>query len=302
MQEAPSGFRPKKRWGQHFLADPVILDDLVRAFLPRPSDRVLEIGPGTGALTRRLEAKVGRLVAVEVDPALAEALRGPGAGAPPGYEVLEADILAIDPEILWRALLLPPGGRARLVGNLPYNIATAIVLRFLPLRERVSDLMVMVQREVAERIASAPRRKSYGGLSVLCQTLSRVESIRRLRPGSFRPRPKVESEVLRLTLRDPGGAAGRDTEGFARMVLACFAQRRKTLLNNLSRPGALAGPASGKPGAPPGGAAAARTLLQRAGIDPGCRAEEVDPAGFQRLFETARSEAAAGRTTGGAPV
>jgi 16S rRNA (adenine1518-N6/adenine1519-N6)-dimethyltransferase len=279
MQDTPSGFRPKKRWGQHFLADPRILDDLVRAFLPRPTDRVLEIGPGTGALTRRLEARVARLVAVEVDPALAEALRGPGAGAPPGFEVLEADILALDPEILWRTLALPPGGRARLVGNLPYNIATTIVLKFLPLRDRVSDLMVMVQREVAERIASRPRRKAYGSLSVLCQTLAQVESIRRLRPGSFRPPPKVDSEVLRLTLKDPGGAAGQDSAGFARLVHACFAQRRKTLLNNLSRPGALAGNAS---------AETVKTLLEGAGLDPGCRAEEIPPDGFQRLFRIMR--------------
>jgi 16S rRNA (adenine1518-N6/adenine1519-N6)-dimethyltransferase len=275
MPVTPSGFRTKKHWGQHFLADPGILDSLVRAFLPRPTDRVLEIGPGTGAFTQRLEAKVARLVAVEIDPALVEALRGPGAGAPPGFEVIEADILAIDPETLWRALRLEPGGRARVVGNLPYNIATAIILKLLPLRERVEDLMVMVQREVAERIVSPQHRKSYGSLSVLCQTLARVESIRRLRPGSFRPRPKVDSEVLRLTLRDPGGAAGRDTQGFAALVHACFAQRRKTLLNNLSR-----GDAFG---------AEARSLLERAAIDPGRRAEEIPPADFQRLFNvTAR--------------
>lgn len=267
MPDAPSGFRHKKQWGQHFLADPVILDQLVSAFEPRPSDRVLEIGPGAGALTQRLEAKVGRLVTVEIDPALAEALRGPGAGAPPGFEVIEADILAVDPETLWRALGLAPDGRARIVGNLPYNIATAILLKFLPRRDRVSDLMVMVQREVAERIASPPRRKSYGSLSVLCQTLARVESIRRLRPGSFRPRPKVESEVLRLTLRDPGGSAAADPEGFAALVHACFAQRRKTIANNLNR----------------------RDALERAGIDPRSRAEEIAPEGFHRLFEILRA-------------
>jgi len=130
---------------------------------------------------------------------------------------------------------------------------------------------VMVQREVAERIASPPRRKSYGSLSVLCQTLATIESIRRLKPGSFRPRPKVDSEVLRLTLRDPGGAAGRDPEGFAHLVHACFAQRRKTILNNL-----LAA-----------GMAGARPLLEAAGIDPSSRAEELPPERFQRLLEIA---------------
>jgi len=135
---------------------------------------------------------------------------------------------------------------------------------------------VMVQREVAQRIRSRPAPKTYGSLSVLCQAFARVDSIKRLGPGSFRPRPGVESEVIRLTLRDPGGTAGADIEGFAALVRAAFASRRKTLLNNLAALPAGAGERLGARGA--------TALLGEAGLDPGRRAEEIPVEGFLALY------------------
>ena len=288
MRPETKGFRPKRRFGQNFLINQGAADGIVQAFSPRLDDRVIEIGPGQGVLTRRLAGRVGRLLAIEVDRSLAARLSlslgrpGPdlpasGAAAPaaPGpVEVVEADVLSRDLGE-WLDLLGASTERpARLIGNLPFNIATAIVLRSLSLRPRLRDLMVMVQREVAERILSPPGRKSYGGLSVLCRTYARCDSILRLGPGSFRPRPKVQSQVVRLTLRDPGGRAGADPEGFALFLRRAFRARRKTLLNALSADF-------------PGGADAARALIAAAGLDPRCRAEELGPDRLALLFESA---------------
>ena len=278
MRYAAESDRPRRRWGQNFLVNEGAADAMVRAFSPRPGDHVLEIGPGRGVLTRRMAGRVARLVAVEIDSALASALSG---SLPPSlpsgaFEVIWGDVLAIDPGELLDRLGATDDSPGRVIANLPYNIATAVILRLLTLRPRLSDLMVMVQREVAGRIAARPGSKAYGSLSILCQTLARVDSILRLGPGSFHPRPRVDSEVIRLVLRDPGGAAGRDFEGYAVLVRAAFAARRKTLGNNLavlpSPDGAL-------------GHANATALLRSAGIDPGRRGEEISVERFQALFE-----------------
>lgn len=286
MRLGPEGFRPKRRWGQNFLVDPAALQAIALAFRPAPSDRVIEIGPGDGALTRRIAPRVFSLTAVEVDPDLAASLRS----SLQGMRLIEADVLALETEALLRDAGATPETPVRLLGNLPYNIATAVILRFLPRHDLVRDMMVMVQREVAERILSAPHRKEFGSLSVLCRTFAKVEKVRRLRPGSFRPRPRVESEVIHLVLRDPGGAAGVDPEGFAVFVQGCFEQRRKTFHNNLARVLAPSGP---------GADGRARALLDQVAIPPMGRPEEVPPEGFQRLFEVFRRERS-GRTP--APV
>jgi 16S rRNA (adenine1518-N6/adenine1519-N6)-dimethyltransferase len=274
MRLGPAGFKPKRRWGQNFLVDPGALAAIAAAFCPTAGDRVLEIGPGDGALTRRIAPRVASLLAVEVDPALAAALRIEFADR---VRVVEGDVLAFDPEKLLADAGAAPGRPVRLFGNLPYNIATAVILKYLRRHDLVRDLMVMVQREVAERILAPPRSKEYGSLTVLCRSFAKVERIRRLRPGSFRPRPKVESEVIRLALRDPGGASGTDPGGYGRFVQDCFGQRRKTFLNNLTR--VLAAGGAGE-----GAHERARALLEAAAIDPGGRPEEVSPEGFERLF------------------
>ncbi len=288
MRDQPSGFRPQRRWGQNFLVNEGAADHIVAAFAPRAADLVLEVGPGRGALTRRLLGRVERLAAVEVDPRLADRLRqelaGPGPSRPAGgataVDVVAADILEIDLEALLRRLGAAPDRPARVLANLPYNIATAVILRLLEHAALLRDLMVMVQREVAERLRAAPGGRDYGGLSVLCQSRARVEAILRLRPGSFRPIPRVESEVVRLTLFPAAGegahaAAGSTSPALPRLLRAAFAQRRKTLLNNLAGLSRADGP--------PLGAAAAAALIAAAGLRPGMRPQEVPVDGFLAL-------------------
>ncbi len=293
MHAPAEGFRPRRRWGQHFLVNPGAIDTIIGAFGPGPDDLVLEVGPGPGALTRRLAGRVRRLVAVEVDPDLAARLRAdlmptdPGAGV----EIVESDILRIDLDGVLAGLGASPARRARVIANLPYNIATAVILRLLERRALLSDLLVMVQREVAARLLSPPGRKTYGGLTVLCQAQARVESILRLRPGSFRPSPKVDSEVIRLTLRDPVQIG--DLAGLPELLRIAFERRRKTLLNNLARL-PRTGPGGGAP--PFGaettlGAAAAEALIRGAGLDPGCRPEHVPLPGFLDLLRSWRERA-----------
>lgn len=277
MPRAAEGDSHRRRWGQNFLVNEGAADAMVRAFLPRPGDRVLEIGPGRGVLTRRLAGRVARLVAVEIDPALASSLPQTLAPSlPPGaFETIAGDVLAIDPAELLDRLGATDERPGRVIANLPYNIATAVILRLVTLRPRLRDLMVMVQREVAARIAARPASKAYGSLSVLCQSAAHVDSILRLGPGSFRPRPRVDSEVIRMILRDPGDVAGRDFDGFAALVRAAFAARRKTLGNNLALLPAATGGL---------GRANASALLRSAGIDPGRRGEELTVEQFQALF------------------
>ncbi|PYT18125.1 MAG: ribosomal RNA small subunit methyltransferase A [Acidobacteria bacterium] len=279
MRDTPLRLRSRRRWGQNFLVNQGAADTIVTAFRPRPDDRVLEVGPGHGALTRRLAGRVRNLVALEVDPALVPVLRRELEGNQ-GLEVLEGDVLTVDLRSLLRRIGATPDEPARVIANLPYNIATAVILRLLEERAVLRDLLVLVQREVAQRIASAPGRKTYGGLSVLCQARARVEMLLTLRPGSFRPIPKVESELIRLTLSGPrdewARAGGALSPGRLEALLrVAFAQRRKTLLNNLAR---LPGPR----GAPLGPTEAER-LIRRAGVEPGARPEEIPVAGFITL-------------------
>jgi 16S rRNA (adenine1518-N6/adenine1519-N6)-dimethyltransferase len=267
--------RPRRRFGQNFLVNPGAIDTIVRIFRPAPEDLVLEVGPGRGALTRRLAGRVARLAAIEIDPDLAAALRRDleTPGSEGRVRIVRGDVLRIDLEALLRDLGAGPGRPARAIANLPYNIASAVLLRLLSLRRLLSDLLLMVQREVAARILSPPGRKTYGGLSVLCQAQARVESVLRLRPGSFRPAPRVESEMIRVV---PLPTGAPDTAGLEAVLRAAFASRRQTLLNNLAR---LRGV----------GPAGAGRIIREAGLEPGMRAEQVPVAGFLALVRAAGS-------------
>lgn len=279
MRGTPLRTPAQRRWGQNFLVNQGAADSIVAGFRPRADDLVLEIGPGKGVLTRRLAGKVRSLLAVEIDPDLADLLRAEFAEAD-GLRIVHADILKSDLRAALLELGAAPGKRARVIANLPYNIATAVILKLLAERALLSDLLVLVQREVAERIASPPGRRSYGGLSVLCQVHARVEVLLKLRPGSFRPVPKVDSALVRLTLRTsdegtdrPGGVV--PPGALEEMLRVAFGRRRKTLVNNLA---SLPGPTGA-----PFGSDAARRLIVTAGLDPGARPEAIPVEGFLAL-------------------
>jgi 16S rRNA (adenine1518-N6/adenine1519-N6)-dimethyltransferase len=211
-----------RRLGQHFLR-PASVERLVRLVDPDPKDVFLEIGAGRGALTLPLAGRAARVVAVELDSSLARRLR---TDAPANVEVVEADALAAD----LRALV--PAG-SRLVGNLPYYVSSPLLRRFLDLRDRVRDLHVMLQDEVARRVASPPGSKQYGILSVLYALYADADLPLLFPPGAFVPPPKVHSAVLRVLFREEPRAEVRDLEAFERFVQKAFARRRRTLENNL---------------------------------------------------------------------
>ena len=269
MLKSTSRSTTRRRWGQNFLVNAGACDAMVEAFRPSAEDRVIEIGPGDGVLTRRLIGRVGRLRAVEVDPALAGRLErdldlaGGGAAA-----IVRGDILDLDLSVLLDEVGSTPGSPARVIGNLPYNIATAVVLRLLLESHRLRDLLVMVQKEVAERIVAAPRSRAYGSLSVLCQTAAHIDSVLRLGPGSFRPRPRVDSEVIHLRLKRPPPIDGPGRRALASLLRIAFAHRRKTIQNNLA--------------ASLGHLHAGR-LLREAGLSPGMRPEEITVQQFVTL-------------------
>lgn len=257
----PGAHRPRKRFGQHFLHDPGVIARIVRAVAPRPGQALVEIGPGTGALTAQLLAAAGELDVVEIDRDLAARLES----APPGpgrlhvhrADALELDLAALRPD--------SPGLRWRVVGNLPYNISTPLLFHLLGQLPLVEDMVFMLQREVAERLCARAGSGAYGRLSVMVQASCEVDLLLRVGPGAFHPPPKVDSAVLALRPRADRPDAER-LQWLGRVTALAFGQRRKTLRNALR-----------------GHVEAAR--LQALGIDPGARAETLDVGRFLALAE-----------------
>lgn len=211
-----------RRLGQHFLR-PASVERLLRLIAPQAHETFLEIGPGAGALTFPLAARAGRVIAVELDARLVERLR---AMAPANLEVVSGDALQVN-----LASLLPE--RARLVGNLPYYVSSPLLRRFLDLRERIIDVHVMLQEEVARRIASPPGSKEYGVLSVMFGAWARVDVPLTFPPGAFQPPPRVSSAVLRARFLTPPPVPIQDVRAIEKLLHTAFAHRRKTLENNL---------------------------------------------------------------------
>jgi 16S rRNA (adenine1518-N6/adenine1519-N6)-dimethyltransferase len=211
-----------RRLGQHFLR-PASVQRLLATVAPRAEQTFLEIGPGGGALTLPLAARAKRVVAVELDAALAQRLR---ARAPANVEIVTGDALTVDLQAL------APAG-ARLVGNLPYYVSSPLLRRFLALRAHLRDLHVMLQEEVARRVASPPGSRDYGILSVLYALWADVDVPLRFGPGAFDPPPKVSSAVLRARFLAEPRAEVSDLERFERLLMDAFARRRRTLENNL---------------------------------------------------------------------
>ena len=256
--------RPKKRYGQHFLQG-AWADKLVAAIGPHPGDSFLEIGPGPGALTLRLAPRVAHLTAIEVDRDMVALLRP---RLPPNVTVIEQDFLEADIDDVLA------GRRTRVAGNLPYNVSSPILFRLLDAHRRqrgIVDATLMLQREVAERVAAGPGTKDYGVLSILVQLHANVRRVLSLPPGAFRPQPKVHSAVMKLTFRAPAVRVV-DEATFEAMVRSMFTQRRKTLSNALT------------PFAEARGESAADALAE-AGIDRTRRAETLQLAELARLAD-----------------
>jgi 16S rRNA (adenine1518-N6/adenine1519-N6)-dimethyltransferase len=241
----------RKRFGQHFLHDEAVLDAIAQAVSVDPADLLLEIGPGSGALTAKFAGRPRRFVAIEIDrdlaPRLAQRFRD--------VEVVTGDAQRVE--------LGPLLGneRWRVIGNLPYNVTSPLLLRFIGERARVQDMHFMVQSEVAERLAAQPGNKSWGRLTVMVQFHCTVEHLFDVGPESFSPRPRVWSAVVRITPREQHTRPD-DTAAFERVVRLAFSQRRKRIGNAL---GELA------------------IDFEAAGVDAGLRADVLAVADFIRL-------------------
>lgn len=219
--------RPKKSYGQHFLVNAGAADAIVAAAEADAASRVLEIGPGRGVLTGRLLATGAAVTAIEADPELEPGLRAQF----PALNLVMADAVAFD-----YATLGP--GPITLVSNLPYNVSKPLLMRFYAERARFPRWVLMMQKEVADRILAKPGTKDWGPLGILLQNVCAVERIATLGPGSFRPPPKVDSTVLRFDVRPAPCEAMDDEKRFGDKLFALFQERRKTLRNRLKALGA----------------------------------------------------------------
>jgi 16S rRNA (adenine1518-N6/adenine1519-N6)-dimethyltransferase len=263
----------KKSLGQNFLVDESVVARIVREVAPRADETVIEIGAGRGALTARLAEQAGRLLAIEFDRELIPLLRERFGGRE-NFTLVEADALAID----FCAAVLP-AQEARVVANLPYNISTAILQRLFEQRRCLTEMILMLQREVVERVTAAPGTGERGYLSVLTEAYCEAHPLFDVRPEAFRPVPKVWSTVVRLRVRESVAAEVSDQALLWRVVGAGFAQRRKTIFNNLRH----APPALLPQVAAAGGADA---LLETAGVEPQRRAETLTLAEWVALART----------------
>jgi 16S rRNA (adenine1518-N6/adenine1519-N6)-dimethyltransferase len=254
--------------GQHFLRDRTVVDRVLELVAPTARDLVVEIGPGRGALTESLAARAGRLLALEIDGGLAAALQARFADAP-SVEILQADARRFDYAGL-RGRRPDPEGRVLVAGNLPYSVGKPILAALVESGAAIDEMTLMLQKEVADRVAAPPGSKTYGALSVLTQAAAAVRLAFPVPPGAFSPPPQVDSAVLHLRPHREPPVPLPDPRRFAAVVRAAFGQRRKSLANALAA--GLAVPAE-----------TARDRCQAAGIDPGRRAETLSLAEFAHL-------------------
>ena len=252
----------RKRFGQHFLVDAYAIDAIIRAVGPAPGEHVIEIGPGEGVLTGHLVDSGAEVLAIEIDRDLVQRL-GARYGARANFHLHAGDVLKFD-----FAALPPVTGGYKVVGNLPYNISTPLILALLRHSSLFSRLVVMVQREVAERLAAAPGGRDYGRLGIMVQRRCRVRTVLEIGPDSFDPPPKVDSSVVELV---PEGTALDEAfeDWLGEVVRVAFSARRKTLAN------ALRGLIE-------------RAVIESADIEAGLRPEQLSVADFVRLARVAR--------------
>ncbi|MEC9482300.1 MAG: 16S rRNA (adenine(1518)-N(6)/adenine(1519)-N(6))-dimethyltransferase RsmA [Halomonas sp.] len=227
MSSRPPVHRARKRFGQNFLRDPGIISRIVRAIAPLPGQRLVEIGPGQGALTEPLLEEAGALDVVELDRDLIPGLRVQFFNYP-DFTIHEGDALKFD-----FAALRGEGPPLRVVGNLPYNISTPLIFHLLTARGAIADMHFMLQKEVVERLAAEPGSADWGRLSIMAQYRCRVDALFVVPPEAFVPRPQVDSAIVRLVPHEVLPHPAIDEVLLADVVREAFAQRRKTLRNNL---------------------------------------------------------------------
>ena len=258
---AAHGLDARKRLGQHFLLDLNLTRRIARAAAPLGEGTVIEVGPGPGGLTRALLLEgAGRVVAVEIDARAVGALQELADAAAGRLRIVQADALEVD-----LANLGPPP--RRIVANLPYNVSTALLVRWLHQADEIADMVLMFQKEVADRLAAVPRSKDYGRLSVLAQHVCTVQRLFDVAPSAFVPPPKVTSSVVQLRPR-PADCRLADLRALERVTAAAFGQRRKMLRGALAR--LFSDPVA---------------VLTGLGLRPTARAEELTVADFVRLSE-----------------
>jgi len=245
---------PRRRFGQNFLVDPHYIARILETVDPKIGDNVVEIGPGLAAITTGLIERVGHISAIEIDRDLAKDLRA--TYSPQQLTLHEADALQFDFTGL--------GERLRIVGNLPYNISSPLLFHLAEFADRLLDIHVMLQREVVARMTAEPATPDYGRLTVTLQANFRLTRLFVIPPGAFRPAPKVDSAFVRLVPLGDAKLAIADEALFARVVMAAFGQRRKTLRNALS-------------------SICDETKLRAAAIDPAARGETLSVADYVRL-------------------
>jgi 16S rRNA (adenine1518-N6/adenine1519-N6)-dimethyltransferase len=253
--------RAKRRLGQHFLSDPRLLSRIADALEAGPGDTVLEIGPGLGGLTAPLTEKAARVIVIEKDRDLVPDLRSRF----PGIEVIEGDALELD----WHAAAGTVGSSFLVTGNIPYNITSPLLDKAL-LPPRPSRIVFLVQKEVAERVAAEPGTEAYGALTIGIQAVARVERLFTIPAGAFKPAPKVDSAVLRLTPLDQPLVSDAERESFRALVVGLFGFRRKQLVRGLRE---FTGWTAER----------VTELLRGVGLDGAHRPEVLSPAEFVRL-------------------
>lgn len=265
-------FPIKKRLGQNFLINPRILDRITEAAEIGPGELVVEIGPGLGALTQSLAEKKASVLAVEIDQGILPILKQHMQDYP-NVKIVNADILKVDLDKLV-AEHFEVDRPYKVVANLPYYITTPIIMYLLEQKFRLASIVIMVQKEVAERMTANPGKKDYGALSVAVQYYTEASLVTKVPPSSFYPAPEVDSAVVKLKLREKPPVDARDEKLFFQVVKAAFAQRRKTLLNALH--GFFKGYSK----------ETLQELLGVCGIDPGRRGETLSLDEFATIANT----------------
>jgi len=268
---AEYGLFPKKRLGQHFLVDPNILNKVVRTAQVGKEDVVLEVGPGLGEMTLALARLAKHVIAVEIDPKLV-AILNKKVKDYPNVEVVRSDILRID----FKHFFKKEGYPIKVVANLPYQISTPLLFRFIESKDAFSTFTLMLQKEVAERLVAPPGGKEYGPLSIFVQLFLDLSISFLIKPSAFFPPPKVGSAVVHMVWKEKPMIEKEGEEWFKRVVKACFGYRRKTLPNALKH-SQLSLPES------------IESRMERIGIDPRRRPETVTIPEFAKLAEALKS-------------